>query len=505
MTREELCALLQLPPETPPADLIQARSRRLAEIDEALREGGLSKPVRLKFQQERGSLEPVHSLIAELEIVSHVEAYVQEITAEFAKPNAVRGVIRLCLGKLKPLIPELKDEATRFRFEKLVVEFEERLTPLTRPPQPAAVPEETKERIEGYFGEIAAETAKSDPGRGVVRLCLGKLKPLVEAIKDESTRYEYEKRIVQIEDRLGLRISKPPMAPPRETPPPPPALPKKPAAVEPTKSLLPPPAPPVSGGAAGTLLELTPVSGAGAPRPPLRFVARPRFLLGRRRAVVDFATLLLPETESNRRKNETISRINTTFFVKNDQIWVQDGELQPDGSTKPSTNGTSIDGHPVAAAKALNLSKEIRVKVGQHNYELLVVQVPAAAPEGPPLVGTGASFSTQPTQVIASRLTGCVRFVPTAGGEMAVAAVWIFTDAAVGSDPQSAVRLSQAGVPPVAARFHHWQGGFWIEVPAGGGAVSLDGRRLAPGDVLPMQDARSLQLGALTFEVRVSS
>ncbi len=511
MTGEELCGLLGLAPETPPAEVIQARARRLAEIDFALREEDLPKPVKLKLHQERGVLEPVHDLIAELEVVSRVEAYLVEIAAEFAKPNAGRGVIRLCLGKLKPLVPEVKDEATRFGFEKQVIEIEERIGRLVEPAERSPVAGGPRERIEGYFAEIATEQGKPDPGRGVIRLCLGKLKPLVDEITDEAARYGYEKRLVQIEERMGLRVSTAPFFYAKDRPPP--AVKPEGGGLEPGPAVRaapqsPPPAESTPGPARGTLLELSPMRGEGTLRqsgPPIHFVARPRFVLGRRRASVDFAATFLPENDENRRKNETISRINTTFFVKDSQIWVQDGELQADGKVKPSTNGTIVDGQQITVAKALSFTKERRLKVGQHNYELAVLQLPAAAPEGPPLAAAAGPLSTLPTQVASREPAGCLRFLPTTNREVAVVAVWLFTDAAVGSDPQSAVRLEPAGLPPVAARFHHWQGGFWLEAPPGGkSAVMFDERRLAAGEVVPLQAAQVLRLGELSYEVRVS-
>jgi hypothetical protein len=57
----------------------------------------------------------------------------------------------------------------------------------------------------------------------------------------------------------------------------------------------------------------------------------------------------------------------------------------------------------------------------------------------------------------------------------------------------------------MAVRFHHWQDGFWLEVPAGGAsAVTLDERRLAAGEVLPLQPAHAIRLGNLNYELRIS-
>jgi predicted component of type VI protein secretion system len=58
----------------------------------------------------------------------------------------------------------------------------------------------------------------------------------------------------------------------------------------------------------------------------------------------------------------------------------------------------------------------------------------------------------------------------------------------------------------VALRVHHWQGGFWLEVPreAAGLQVELDGRPLGPGTSSALQAAHQLRLGSLQFEVKVA-
>ena len=516
MTRQELCQILGLPVDTPAAALVQARAGRCAEIELALRGEDLPKPVKLKLRQESALLATALDLIAELEVIGRIEAFLAEIAAEFAKPGPVLGVIRLCLGKLKPLVPEVKDEGTRFGFEKKLIEIEERVGRLAEPAETPAVSEGTRERIEGYFAEMAAELAKPAPGRGVVRLCLNKLKPLVEGINDETMRYGWEKRIAQIEDRMGLRVSTAPFPPAKELTPPvvetadrggaPPVIEPKPA---PPRSPKPARATrPKAGPAGGTLLQLRPVaSERPGPRlgPPIHFVARPRFVLGRRRASVDFVTAFLPENQDNHQKNERISRINTTLFVRDNQIWVQDGELMTDGEAKPSANGTLIDGRPITAAEAFSFTKERRLKVGLHNYELAVLQLPATAPQGPMLAAAAGTLSTLPVRLVAGGPAGCIRFMPTTGREVTVMAVWLFTDAAVGTDPQSAVRLEQGRLPAVAARVHHWQGGFWLEAPAvGESVVMLDDSRLAAGEVVPLQAAHGVCLGDLRYELLVS-
>jgi hypothetical protein len=219
---------------------------------------------------------------------------------------------------------------------------------------------------------------------------------------------------------------------------------------------------------------------------------------------VDFAACFFPENQENRQKTETISRVNTTLFLKGNQILLQDGELLEEGKFKASTNGTILDGEAVAAAVPVDFTKERRLKLGQSGYELAVVQLPAVAPGGP-LTPPNATLSTQPTLVLSQRPLGCLRFRPVSCREVRVAAVWMFSEAVIGSGAQSAVMLEVPGIPPLAARFHLWREGFWLEVPVEGKSViMLDGRPRAAGDVVPLQPLHQLRVGDLIYELRVS-
>jgi hypothetical protein len=257
----------------------------------------------------------------------------------------------------------------------------------------------------------------------------------------------------------------------------------------------------------GALLKLVPppLKGSGPPPgPPIHLVARPRFVLGRRLESVDFAACFFPDNPENRQKTMVISRVNTTLFLKGNQILVQDGELVEESKFKASMNGTVIDGQTITTAVPIDFTKERRLWLGQSGYELAVVQLPAVAPGGP-LIPPTATLSTHPTMLLSQRPLGCLRFRPVSCREVRVAAVWMFSEAAVGADAQSAVVLDAPGVPPLAVRFHHWKDGFWLEVPLEGkSVVTLDGRQRAAGDVVPLQALHQLGVGPLNYELHVS-
>ena len=257
----------------------------------------------------------------------------------------------------------------------------------------------------------------------------------------------------------------------------------------------------------GMILKLVPQQPEGTaqpPGPPIHLVARPRFALGRRLESVDFAGCFFPDNAENRQKTMAISRVNTTLFLKGNQIMVQDGEFVEDGKYKASMNGTVIDGQIITTAVPVDFTRERRLWLGQSGYELAVLHLPGVAPGGP-LVPPTATLSTQPTMVLSKRPLGCLRFRPVTCREVRVAAVWLFSEAVIGSGAQSAAVLDAPGIPPLAVRVHHWKDGFWLEVPMEDkSVVTLDGRSRASGDVVPLQAVHQIGIGPLKYELRVS-
>lgn len=517
MTRQELSHLLGVPLEAPTSDLLKAQAARLAELREQLQQEDLAKPVKIMLGRELGELDlpATRELIAQLEQVSRAETLLTGIDDEMAKSGWTRGVVELLCRKLEPLVPAIPEENERLKFEKRLVEIAEKIRAVRPPPPPpppsapplptapmegsvpSLPPHDVSGRLQSYFAEIDKERAKKPPARGVVRLWLQKIAPLIEHLPDESARLDYEKRIVEIE--YWLDGSRPPWqtpsSPPVKTEPkpaPPSDLPAKPAP--------------------GSLLQFLPKPSEGTLRhsgSPIHFVARPRFVLGRQRSKSDFVTWFLPQSPANQQKTDAVSRVNTTLFLKNHQVWVHDGEDTGDGKVKASV-GTQIDGKAITTEPlALNFTKERRLRLGQSGYEVAAIQLPAEFPAGPRGVTGKASddtASSEATVVLPKGPLGCLRFKGMSCPEVLVTAVWIFSEASLGTDAGCAVNLDGTGIPAVALRVFHAEGGFWLLVPAGSmGNVLLDGRPLAAGRVQPLQAAHQLVLGSLHFELKVSA
>jgi hypothetical protein len=281
-----------------------------------------------------------------------------------------------------------------------------------------------------YLDDVDAEWASPAPRRSVMRLCIDKARPLLADLVDPELHYEWEKRMAAAAERLAAE-------PPR-------------------------------GPAPGTVLELIPAS-PDMMLPAVRLVARPTFTLGRQ-AGADLTTRFGPETEENRRKTSTISRINTTLFVRAGQIYAQDGGMEPDGTRRPSLNGTLADDQRLTGAVPLDFTREHHLKLGQFLFEVSAV-----------------------------RLGGCARFLPVSSPAAPIAGVWLFSEATLGSSLDAAVVL-ECGAPPLAARIQYRDTGFWLSVPHDGeSVVTLDRQRREAGEAVPLQAAHELEVGDAKF------
>lgn len=329
------------------------------------------------------------------------------------------------------------------------------------------------------LAETEAERAKPAPARAALRLCLDKAKALLSELPEGELRLEWEKRWASAEE--GLPASRPPLA------------------------VVPRPEAPAGAGA-GTVLELRPLGIEGTLRrlaPTVRIVARTRFTLGRK-AGADFTTQFWPESEKNRQKTGTISRINTTLFFQGRQVFIQDGQIGEDGTAIPSKNGTIVDDQRIAAATVLNFAKERRFKLGQYFFEVRALQFPATPAGSPWTERPKATSSVRQEPAPPERPSGCIRFWPAILPPAPIIGIWIFSEMALGSGAGAAVMLDRS-LPAVAGRIQYFDGGFWLEVPDDRkSVVTLDRRRRSAGDIVPLHDIHELRLGEIGFDLKLS-
>jgi hypothetical protein len=326
--------------------------------------------------------------------------------------------------------------------------------------EPIAAQLQVAAEFERYYAEYLAEQSKHQPARGVLALCLTKAQSVVPHITDPELRFRCEKT---------LAAGSSPAAP------------------------LAGPAAPAPPAVAHEVLELRPVDSDESRlnrELAIRLIARPRFTLGRQSAA-DFVARFLPETPENLQKTSTISRVNTTLFLSNHQVWVQDGQGGEGGAPRPSRNGTFLDEVPISHPLPLNVSEEQRLRLGQFGFEVKVH----------PFAGDRAAEAP----------AGCLGFEAAgkrqrgSGSDPFDARIlWMISDVLIGSGPSAAIRLPPAA-PPAAARILHSNGIFQLQIlPAASALVAIDGQPCEPGTLLRLNDDQDLTIHHQRFKLRLT-
>ncbi len=255
-----------------------------------------------------------------------------------------------------------------------------------------------------------------------------------------------------------------------------------------------PPLPPSRGPQPGQLLRLTPREGVlitGFVPVPLRFVARPRFVVGRFGSGSP-ADVSVPLTEKR------VGRGHVTFTRRGEELLIQDGDAE-----KPSANGSKLDEEPLATAPVpASFARERVLSLGGI-FSFAAHHLPTEAPGGPLPPSAAHAEPGDGKTVAIALVTGCMKFTAKTDAHLPAQAVWLFTDASLGSSPAAAVSLSHSGLAELHARMHFWRDSFWIENLRSGNAVRVGDRVLAKGEAAPLHAGDTLHLGQLAYEVAI--
>jgi hypothetical protein len=502
---------LLLPADLPPREVLQAAIDRRAELRAKSND---SKSTAIGRQGATKKLKQLEPLLPVLEIESELAALELDSTAPFG-PQIHK--LRLAQKQLSDRVGALPAGDERTILQERLGALQEAL----HPPAKAIVPERDP-ALDTFEQKIGAlRTALEQNEKSKLRLAglLAEARGIASVLRDATARTmataELEVMARAVEERLAVATTPPfPIAPSKPAAPePPPAIAQpesiKPEAARPRPPT--PPAPPVINAIPkpaakpvideraperGTVLRLIPKTGTMATGPlllPLRFVARPRFLLGReeteRPSRADF---LVP------RMFGKVGRGNALLSRKDDDIMIQDG----DGERK-STNGSKLDDEVLTTiAVPASFAHERTILLSQV-FAITAQHLPGDAPAGPPL--DDAPVSNTGRTVLISAIHGAMRFTPKEAMPLPVVAVWLFTDATIGSAAACAVTLSGSGVSDRHARVHFWQDAFWIENLRSGVGVRIGEQALAKGKARPLRHGDVLHFGPLAYDVAIES
>ena len=252
-------------------------------------------------------------------------------------------------------------------------------------------------------------------------------------------------------------------------------------------------------GTQGDLLTLAPRDGGR----PIRLVARTQFRIGRSRAEADLLTRFLPETPENARRTHELGRVHVFGEIIGGEPTLRDGN-----GTGPSANGSTFDGHPLAADAPVRVRRRgVLDLAGRYGFEVI------------PQFATGENFVVENLTdwIGASRLgfgsatgmspllgpRGAIVFAARAEQPFVRDAVWLFTRVDFTLDEDGGL-VWQTSARKNPAAFLHLGGCFWI-VNAGMSRdlARVSERLLAPGEAAPLGTDVSLRLGTGEFQVEV--
>jgi hypothetical protein len=240
---------------------------------------------------------------------------------------------------------------------------------------------------------------------------------------------------------------------------------------------------------------------AGGDAPGLRFTARPQFVFGRQRDVCDLVTWFLPRSPENDEFTRSMSKVHVFAAASAQGIFFR---------TPPETNGATLS-TPERSRKLRTLEpgekfeEFARLSMSAGPGVSFTVDILHHEAEGsvPPTADNDALWPGPPVEE--KFATGCIVLRPVHRPPAFRNCLWLFTEAAFGSDEGLPLYIPDPGLASVQGRIHHYRGCFWVENSAPGNAVSVDGTVLRPGELAPLCTGMKVRLGKMEFTARVET
>ncbi len=229
-----------------------------------------------------------------------------------------------------------------------------------------------------------------------------------------------------------------------------------------------------------TRLRLRPVESG---QPIIALVAEDAVWMGRASTHSDYVAQLRPSNPVNDNRTRLISRAQAKVFMQNGQIFLSDI-----GTTNPSFTA----GHRVGSQEIAELPMTLTL-AGEYPLEIRPLRSAYATP-GPAVTGWPVSKHR------ALRRGACALY-SLDRGTLPFEVAWIFTDASLTTDTTGRLVFDDSDPTNSAVRFHHHTEGFWVEATAAS-MVDLNGRRLATGEVAPLNPGDDLRILGQAFQVQ---
>lgn len=226
-------------------------------------------------------------------------------------------------------------------------------------------------------------------------------------------------------------------------------------------------------------------------RPPIRLCGGLEFQFGRAKSLVDFPTILSPETLEKNEVSGGISRKQARIEARDGALWLCDGH-----GGAPSSNGTKWNGAPLPAGRPIQISGRGVLKLA-NRYSLTLM--PVIGEFAPKVTLEGEAVHSPP-----STPPGAVIPMAIEGQRPVWRAVWVLTTLGFHLDAAGDIEWHESNCIPPAGIFIRARNGFWLanaSLPAH--AVRVGEAELRHGEAAPLLPGQGLRIGERIYDVSI--
>jgi len=223
--------------------------------------------------------------------------------------------------------------------------------------------------------------------------------------------------------------------------------------------------------------------------PPIQLCAGTNFLFGRDESLVDFRTIVLPETSENNKLSVEISRVHARIEARDGTLWLRDGDGQSASRNGAHWNDVALpSSRPIRmhGRGVLNLAKK---------YSLALTPVPGE-------FARSLMLGDKPVSPLASMLPSAIIPSPLGGQRPFHRAVWVLTALGFHLDASGNIEWHHGGAIPPAAIFIRDHAGFWLAnagLPAQ--SIRVGEAEPKPGEAAPLLAGQSLRIGNRIYSI----
>ena len=227
----------------------------------------------------------------------------------------------------------------------------------------------------------------------------------------------------------------------------------------------------------------------GSSTPFVELAAGHVYRIGRQKGTADFVAHFLPRGLENDSLTRGLSKEHARLEYRHGDVFLVDAG---------STNGTTWNGIQIHRAPCrITKNGEIGLATGVGScFRLDIVLCPPLVRNPLEISATAGLQGVDPPAT-----SGCALLVPRQQDGLAARHLWLFGQAAIGSQPGLPLVVKDSAIAPVQGILYYHRQSVWIHNLVDNQAVAVDGIVMDANAIAPLADGSTLRLGIHSFSV----